>query len=276
MDLRRHVGVLSRFRDILIVGLVVAICLTFIAAVRVSTKHGFSTAAFSWRQQETWQATETMHLTQCGLVLPTANSPDTTAPSCDVPESNVLVYQQLANSDPVRRVILSHGPIDGKFDFFPVTDPLTHQSILPFLSVDGFSSSPAKALLLTKTASQSFREYLLANQPTVPARQRVVATVTTQAKKVTLAQGRKRTLPIVIFLAIMIAAVALAYILENLYPRAESRSERAAQDPSVSELSMVTPPGLENGEPELLEPEEDAEPSQLAGSRSGRRSESKT
>ena len=167
MDLRRHVGVLSRFRDILIVGLVVAVCLTFIAAVRVSTKHGFSTAAFSWRQQETWQATETMHLTQCGLVLPRTNSPNPTAPSCDVPASNVLVYQQLANSDPVRRVILSHGPIDGRYDFFPVTDPLTHQSILPFVSVEGFSSSPAKALLLTKIASQSFREYLLANQPTV-------------------------------------------------------------------------------------------------------------
>ena len=72
----------------------------------------------------------------------------------------------------------------------------------------------------------------------------------------------------------MIAAVALAYILENLYPRAESRDERAAPDPSVSELSMLTPPDLENGEPELLEPEEEAERSQLAGSRAGRRRES--
>ena len=35
-----------------------------------------------------------------------------------------------------------------------------------------------------------------------------------------------------------------------------------------------TPPDLENGEPELLEPEEEAERSQLAGSRAGRRRES--
>jgi hypothetical protein len=89
---------------------------------------------------------------------------------------------------------------------------------------------------LGNTAASVFRQYIVQQQVAnrIPAKKRVVLQVITSANKhnTTLAAGRKKTTPIVIFLTVLLAAVGLAFVLENLRPRVRSLpSDEEGQQP---------------------------------------------
>jgi hypothetical protein len=56
-------------------------------------------------------------------------------------------------------------------------------------------------------------------QADIPDKQRVVLQVFSAARNATVVSGRKKTLPIVIFLSVLLATIGLAFVLENLRPR---------------------------------------------------------
>jgi len=72
--------------------------------------------------------------------------------------------------------------------------------------------------------AQTLQTYLKQTEvaSNTPLNQRVGVQITLKATKATLVQGRRMTVPIVLFLAVLIATLALAYVLENLRPSARS------------------------------------------------------
>src|SRR5262249_18270651 len=78
----------------------------------------------------------------------------------------------------------------------------------------------------------------------IPPKNRLVMEVVSPANvgQAKISQGRKMTGPIVVFLAIVIAAIGLAYILENLKPR--RRPVPAAPSEGALESAARTEPPL--------------------------------
>jgi hypothetical protein len=229
VDLRLYFRVLGRFRYLVLGGLALALILTFISFFRIGSN------GISYRQSETWQSTETLFLTQKGFpwgrtvypytVTTKDGQPSYTTPFADPGRfsSLAVLYSRLANSDPVRRVALrSGGPIRGTYLASPVVDTQASngRSALPFISISGYAISPEGSIAIAKRMSAAFQRYLKQNQTAagIPDAGRVVVETASAARTATLAQGRRLTIPIVIFLTVLIATVGLAFILENLMP----------------------------------------------------------
>ncbi len=115
MDLRLHFRVLSRFRYLVIGGLILAVALAFFSYFRVDL-HGFK---INPRQDETWQSSEVFLLTQKNSSLFTAN-PDASGSSGATSWLMTLpgFYAQIANSDVVGDVIRANHSLHGTYDAY--------------------------------------------------------------------------------------------------------------------------------------------------------------
>ena len=190
----------------------------------------------SYRQSETWRNSERLLLTQvgcpwCRTVYPVyavdqmTGQPITNIPFADTSRysSLAIFYSQLANSDPVRREVAKDGPLDGLIP----RDAGCRQLHLPGRRYFRSSTSTATRRRPGRRRSSPSGcpgrslAYLVRSQKAakVPAKQRVLVQVSSQPGKPTLAQGRRLTVPIVVFLTVLIATLGLAFILENLRPR---------------------------------------------------------
>jgi hypothetical protein len=246
MDLNRHLAVVSRFRALVIGGFVVAVLLAFAATVRVQA----SPLSLSWRQQQTWASTQTMLVTLPGTpfgAIPTNPSDPNPLSLTNLP----TFYAQLANSESVKALVLRGGPLGGAYLAYQVTNSVAGANVsLPFLAIDGYASTPAQAILIAQRVSTAFQGYLHTNQveSRTPPSARVLLEVTSPAEKATLVKGRGITAPAVVFLAVMLATLGLAYLLENLRPRPSvgtvavafgrdglTEASRVEASPSVSE-----------------------------------------
>ena len=99
---------------------------------------------------------------------------------------------------------------------------------MPLIDIAATANSKSGAIALTRRAASALQTYLAVRQTenNVVSRDRVLLQVVTQPDKAQLIRARPMTRAIVAFLGVLFAAVALAFILENLRPRAR-RSENA-------------------------------------------------
>jgi hypothetical protein len=142
------------------------------------------------------------------------------------------LYVQLATSDPVYRIMSFVPGRDGALQAFPVTsDPTGRGDTLPMVTLSAIAGTPADAQKLAARHAEAFVTYLRREQrrAEIPASERVVVEVVRQPQAPTLLEGRKKTRPMVVFVAIMIAVLGLAFALENLRPRV--RVLPSAQEP---------------------------------------------
>jgi hypothetical protein len=133
-------------------------------------------------------------------------------------------YAALANSDKVQQRLRDSGPVRGLMFAQPVVDRVTqNRGPLPFVSIIGTAKRGADAVSIASRGGNALIGYVVSRQniANIPKRQRIQITVLTQAQPAKLLAGRKKTLPIVIFVTIMIATIGLAFILENLRPRVQ-------------------------------------------------------
>jgi hypothetical protein len=211
LDLAAHGRVLWRFRVLVVCGLVLAALLAFLSYFRVTT-HGLS-----YRQNETWQSSEVLLLApikgNCLL--------DPNAPLCTLLPSLSPLYAQLANSAIIRKQVFPTvaSTKNGNYISSAVPTPNNSTATLPFLEINGQAISAQRAVAIAKRASAVLLSYLRATPArTIPETSRVVAQVVTEPSidQATVVQGRKKTLPIVIFLAVIGATIALVYVLQNL------------------------------------------------------------
>lgn len=253
MDLQLYARVLLRHRFVLVLGLVLAAALAFLAYVRVDFEG--TNPVFSYRDDELWQDRATLLLTQRGFpegrsVFPPApettpgdqgsqGSQGSTEPPYYAGQGRFTeltdVYAQIATGDAVRARMLRDGPIEGTFAAGTLRS--TAGGGTPILQLFATGTTPAEATALTRRVTGAFLSYLDSEQARadIPANQRVDIQVLTRSGQLLLLQPRKKTLPIVVLLAVLVITIALVFTLENTRKQA-----------SVSVMRPETPPATQS------------------------------
>jgi capsular polysaccharide biosynthesis protein len=226
MDLRMHLGVIWRWRFLVGFGLLAAVALAFFSVCRVDLANG---ASVSYRQGETWQASETVLVNQPGGLYVTAQLQPTSNPGWLA--SLTSLYAQIANSATIRSRVLPGGiatKATGDYTASQVMDQSNQP--LAVLMFDGTGTSPKQAVSNAHRASSEFRAYVdsQAVGSKVRGDRRVVVNVLSPASVHTakVVQGRKLTVPILVFLAVLLVTLGLVYVLENLKGRPAATASR--------------------------------------------------
>ncbi|MDP9491775.1 MAG: hypothetical protein M3P42_06185, partial [Actinomycetota bacterium] len=245
MDLQLVGRVLWRFKMLVLAGFALALCLSFLAMMRVSSADGSPT--FAYRDMEQWDSVSTLFVTSqkfpWGSVLPPqSQSVVPRTPEQQQQEGSTGVdpahltslaglYARLAVSDQVYRLMLRGGPLPGFVQAEPLAAGKDNSgSPLPMIGLSAVSTSAPAAHALAQRHVNAFVRYLELRQAEaqIPADERVVVEIASQPQKPVLIEPRKKTRPVIVFLAVMIAVIGLAFILENMRPRV--RPIPAAQD----------------------------------------------
>jgi hypothetical protein len=198
-----------------------AFVLALLAYVRVTPD------GIAYRDREVWQSQTLLLLTQPGFpwgrtVLPSNGSPS--SPRYAEPyrfSSLTDLYSQFASSDEVRAIMRRQGaPKTWKIVAAPMT-PTVAGSTLPVIALSGHAASPKEAVAAVASARRAFIRYVADQQQAaaIPKAQRVDIQVLKGSTLPTVIEPRKKTLPIMVFLSVLTAAVGLAFVLENLRPR---------------------------------------------------------
>jgi hypothetical protein len=237
MDLALFMRVLWRFKLLVGGGLLAAIFLSVLAVGRIS----LSSPHFVYRQSLEYSVQSTLFVTQQGFPWGYASPPqaDPNGAQAAAAEAKALgskqfadpnrfpslavLYAYLAMSDPVKQIMARSGPVeDGHIVAQPVVVTSSgYGTTLPLVAIAATESTPAKAKALVIRATDAFRTYLEEAQVNneIPAQNRVLVTVLTRAEKPVLVKGRSKTLPLVVFVTVIVAVVGLAFLMENLRPR---------------------------------------------------------
>ena len=229
MDLRLYLRVLWRFRLLVAAGLLCALTLAFFSVMRVSAD------GIEYRQTQLWGANMRLLVTQKGFPEGRlyAQTPSESGEVVDQPSAlgipiadpgrfNALaiLYAELASSDPVRQLMLRDGPFAGKVVARAMRDEQSGTP-LPLIDVTAVSSSPRGAVALALRSAAALDAFIAAQQRAndVPPTDRVVVETIVRPRGATVFQPRSKTMSIVVFLAVMLATIGLAFLLENMRPR---------------------------------------------------------
>ena len=242
MDLQLYARVLWRFRLLVLGGLLLAVTLAFFSYVNVKFEGG--KPSFSYRDSEQWESAATIGVGSNSFLAGQAVDPEvvnalkTSGQSAekvrevlgnqnpgqfsdlDVLNAATLQLMRLALSDDVRQIMLrdGKGPILGALQTFEVQ---SGETMVPYINFSAVATSPAEALSLAQRHVSAFSKFLRQQQQKfgIDPDQRIVLYNVNRPEDATLLQGRKKTRPIIVFLAVMTAIVGLVFVLENLRPR---------------------------------------------------------
>jgi hypothetical protein len=239
VDLNLYFRVLWRFRLIVAAGFILATGLAFASIAKVG-----SDGSISYRQRPTWQGTTRLFVTQQGFpwgrtILPgDPTSVPTTSASSGIQFADPtrlaglsVYYAELINGDLIQRQIRKNVPRGSVLSATAVTDPATN-SPLALVDVTSVAHTRAQAARASRAGANLFRSYIARQQTSagIPAKQRVLLQVV--STKATVIAGQKKTLAIVVFLAIMVATIAITFVLENLRPRIQAVAPVTAAAPA--------------------------------------------
>jgi hypothetical protein len=149
-----------------------------------------------------------------------------------------VLYAELATSDPVRNLMKLDGaiPLCDRRGVGGLGEPATdrcgrivatpvvvgdNRVALPLLDLMAIATSPRAAVDLAQRSANAFGTYIREQQRAndVPLTDRVVVQQLVRPLPPRVFQPRSKTMPIVVFLAVMFATVGLAFLLENARPR---------------------------------------------------------
>ena len=247
MDVNLYLRVLWRFRFLVLLGMVAATTLALLSLVRIDLS---DPGRLEYRQEEQWVSYSTLFVTQQGFPWGRTIVIEGARASVDEEVNRLgikladpgrfstlaILYSRLADSDPVRAIMLKDGPIEGTIEAAPIlASEGGGDDALPLISIAAIAPTPAKALNLVKRETAALRQYLALQQRTtrIPEAERVVVSVLKRGTEPELFAGRSTTPAIVTFLAVMIAVLGLAFLLENLRPRRRLPAGEDAQPASL-------------------------------------------
>jgi hypothetical protein len=251
MDLQLILRVLWRFKLLVSCGIVLAVLLAVLSYVKLPTD-----GKITYRQAESWESLSQIFVTSKGFPWgSTANAPDEPVPAEEQKtDPNVLdpvhltalaaLYTRLATSDQVIRLIERDGPLNGTLAAYPVaSDDNGNGEPLPMVTFAATAQTPQAAQDLAQRHVDSFVNYIESEQRRagLPREERVVVDIARQPQPATLLVGRKKTRPMVVFVAVMIAVIGLAFALENVRPRVRVLSgTEAAPRAADAKLEALT------------------------------------
>jgi hypothetical protein len=232
VDIRLYARVLWRFRFVVAVGFAVAVALAILSTVRLGPN------GLQYRQSELWSSTVRLLVTQSGFPegrlyaqQPTESDampqPGDQAKQLGIPvvdpgrfNSLAILYARLATSDPILRLMSKDGPVKGRLIATSLRDD-NSGILLPLIDVTAIAESPQGALSLAGRNAKALNTYLDTEQQQnkVPKADRVVIEMVVAPRQAELFQPRSKTMPMVVFFAVMFATIGLAFLLENIRPR---------------------------------------------------------
>jgi hypothetical protein len=259
MDLQLLLRVLWRFRVIVGCGLVLAFTLAFLSYFKVDPS---ADPKLSYRENEQWESLSTLFVTSRGFPWGSIGNPAEEAAAAAAGEQSdeevkgnaldpvhltalAALYVRLATTDPVLKEMRDPQAKEGTLQAFPVESTDTGRGEpLPMVTLSAIGVSAEQATALAREHARAFVDYIEREQrrANVPLEERVVIEVVRRPGEPQLLQARKKTRPMVVFVAVMIAVMGLAFALENLRP---------AKPPRSDELEAMTV---------LLHDDEDLEP----------------
>ena len=232
MDLPLYFRVLWRFRLVVLPGFLVAIALAVLAYGKVDLKHGFKITP---RATPVFHVDTLLLVTQKGFPWGESQQPyvpgdvNKGLPAVPVGDFSrmsgiTMIYSELADSDVVkRRTRVKPTKAEKLFTspYAPASAP--PGTVLPMVALSADAGSPVRASTLINSRIAAFEGYIEAQQADAKLadNKRVVVQVLRGGDPATaqVLSGKKKTLPIVVFLAVMIAVTGLAFMLENMRPR---------------------------------------------------------
>ena len=220
MDLRRLADAFRAHRLVTALGVGAAILLAFLAFVRVSPG---GDPTFQYRRANVWGSKITIQLTQEGF--PEGRVQDVGQRRAALIALTPL-YARLATTDPVRQRMRRLGPVLGGARVDPVLDE--HASSLPVIKLSSFALTKAAAVTRVERQARAFMTYIANEQRTngVAPANRVVLKILSGPSKPAIVIPRKKTLPIVVFLAMLIITTGVVLVLENLRKAREGLATR--------------------------------------------------
>lgn len=241
MDLQLYGRTLWRHRLILLTGISLALALALLAVVRVEFRDG--RPSFYYRQPEIWQAITRLHLTQRGFPEGRSRSSadvDSSVSDAGRMSSLASYYAELASTDAVQLEVLGGTTEVASMAAFPVLD-LNTKNPLPFIDVYGYGESPLAAARIADRGAAVFVRHVSERQSAarIPTDERVVLQVVKRPLGVhgpELAEGRKKTTLVFVFLAVLTATFGFIFVVENL------RSPRGPTPVRVEPAQEVPPP----------------------------------
>jgi len=104
----------------------------------------------------------------------------------------------------------------------------------PFIGISSTAATPDQAVSVTRRATDAFLTYVRQRQSAagIPGRLRVSLRVVDSPKGAFLVAPRKKTVPVVVFLAVLSATVGLAFVLDT---RRRRGTLRAVEQPGSGE-----------------------------------------
>lgn len=227
MDLRRYARVLLRWWGVLLIGLILAVIIGFLASFRVGSD------GITFRSPETWEADQDLLLTTRGFPLGRAKvtvdlgsagavvDGETAAESARLVEL-AGVYVQLSSSDAVVAIMEEESgqPIDGELSAVQFVTPGNNAG-LPAIRLQALASTEEGAIDLVRLNGRAFSTFLRDRQRAaeIPASERIVLGTLREAEGATKVSSRSIVAPVVAFLATLAFTLGLVFLLENLYPR---------------------------------------------------------
>jgi hypothetical protein len=235
VNLRLYARALWRFKWLALIGFLLAVSLAVLSAARFELP-----AKLVYRQSEVWTSQSKILLTEPGFPWGRSIYPVEPAPAADELDKPYVpkyadpgrfyglaeLYSQFANSDRVRAIARSQGLGSAKFTAAPIPTS-TGDGSLPLIGMTALAPSANRAVEAANLAGRAFRVFITEEQTAgrIPERQRVRLAVVSQAREASLVEGRKMTLPIVVFLSVIMAFLALVFVLDNLRPRRSAAEE---------------------------------------------------
>ena len=136
-----------------------------------------------------------------------------------------FLYAELATSDPVRRLMLRSGPIDGEIVASRSSrDERDHAAAdRPDRDREVASRRRLSSRGALERARQLRRSSSSARTAFPPADRVVVQTAPPGRRRRRSSKPRPKTIPIVVFLVVMLATIGLAFLLENMRPSGPAR-----------------------------------------------------
>jgi hypothetical protein len=243
VDLELYLRVIWRFRILVAVGFVLAVLLSVWSTARVSFAHG--TPQLAYRQAETFEANTILLVTQKGAAWgnPTGSAGQTGGTASADPSSFsglATFWAQLVSSDHVQSMIARRlpAPERGKVQVqaaASLPDPSVYNGVLPFIAIQGLAESPDNAINASLVGAHVFMRYIATKQAQagIKPSDRVLLSLVQRPAEVKVVVPRKKTVPIAVFLVIMISTLGAAFVLENLRPQ----PRRSAEDENVNQAS---------------------------------------
>jgi len=233
MDLNLYGRVLRRHWRLVLPGVVLAIALATLSFVRVSAD------GIAYRQPAVYQSQSLLLLTQSGFPYVRAPVSGRAEVRRKVLSSFRLaalteLYAKMESSDEVRRMMRRAGaPKTWKIVSEPIL-PRESSSALPIVGLAGQAFSEKDAERAAAYGTRAFIEYVKKQQDdaAIPAAERIGIQVlrTSSTPTPTVVKPVGKTLPLMVFLAVLTATLGLAFILENRSPHIRVVASTADDD----------------------------------------------